>query len=96
MIPQNLEDLLKAKIVVLDPDAQLDLAVLDQAQILKKEKPGRTIARIESSNGDWVGRSVTTLPDPGSGEISKSLRIWPVVGLMQYELLIKYYDTGEV
>ena len=92
----DLEELLKDKIVALDPTSRLYLAILVQAQILRDEKPGMTIARIESSNHDWVGKNVAVLPDPRSGDLTKTLRIQPVAGLKQLELKIFYYDANEV
>lgn len=92
----DLDDLLKDKTVTLHPRSKLYLAILDQAQFLRNEKPGMTIAQIESSNDTWVGKNVAVLPDPRSGDLTKTLRIQPVAGLELRQLKIYYYDANEV
>ena len=81
MTATDLEELLKNKVLVLDSTTRPYLAILDQAQTLRDEKPGMTIVLIESSNDTWVGKNVAVLPDPRNGDLTKTLRIQPVVGL---------------
>lgn len=96
MTASDLEYLLKEKVVDVPVEANLYLFILDQAQALRNERPGFTISQIESSDDTWVGKSVAILPDPRSGEISKSIRIQPKVGLKPRQLKIIYFDVKEV
>lgn len=96
MTAQDLEELLKEKLVDMPSEENLYTFILDQAQILRDEKPGFTISQIESSNESLVGKNVAVLPDPRFGEISKSVRIQPKAGLKPKQLKITYYDANEV